>query len=207
MAKQNYEKFLKPRDDDCTSVKMVTEATKMILEYMKNFAEGLNELNEEIRFLMERVEKLEKGMGVKSKRKGKKQKEMPAFSLPHPPSVSYGVNDDRTESIDPFEGSFTPPRGESQELKSELRSVLAGGIKLKSVEEGKREERRGVPSPVYEDFKKTNQPMITDNVYAPPPIESKKEIKNRKKKKKSDDKATTKLREALARDLENAFGK
>ena len=207
MAKQNYGKYLKPRDDDCTSVKMVTEATKMILEYMKNFAEGLNELNEDIRFLMERVEKLEKRMGVKSKRKRKKQKERTAFSLPSPPSVSYGVDDDSSELIDSFEGSYTPPGGESPELKSELRSVLARGVKLKSVEEGKREELRGVPSTIYEDFKQANQPMITDNVYAPPPIESKKEIKNKKKKKKADDKATTKLREALARDLENAFGK
>ena len=75
MARQSYDKYLKTRDDDCTSVKMVTEATKSILQYIKSFAEGLNELNEEIRFLMERVERLERGMGVKAKGKRKKLKE------------------------------------------------------------------------------------------------------------------------------------
>ncbi|MHA2239385.1 MAG: hypothetical protein ACXAB2_13645, partial [Candidatus Hodarchaeales archaeon] len=67
MAKQKYDKYLKAREEDNTSVKMVTEATKAILQYVKNFAEGLNQLNEEIMFLMERVERLEKKMGVKSK--------------------------------------------------------------------------------------------------------------------------------------------
>ncbi|MHA2176123.1 MAG: hypothetical protein ACXABI_14950 [Candidatus Hodarchaeales archaeon] len=203
MAKQKYDKYLKAREEDNTSVKMVTEATKAILQYVKNFAEGLNQLNEEIMFLMERVERLEKKMGVKSKRKKKKQKKGASFSLPPPPSVSYGGLNDEPAPVESYPSTLSPQRGEPEDVKSELRSVLAGGVKLKSVEEGKREHYQELQSAVFEEFKQTGRPTVKEKVYSPPPLDSKKQ----KKKKKADDKAVAKLRKELARDLENTFGK
>jgi hypothetical protein len=204
MAEQRYDEFLKARDEDSTSVKMVTEATKAILQYVKNFAEGLNELSEEIRFLMERVERLERGIGVKTKGKRKKQKNKGSFSLPPLPSVSYGEEENIAGPVDFSMNNYDAPRGEPEDLKSELRSVLAEGIKLKPINEGKREAYHEIRSAAQDDFRRNN---IPEKVFAPPPIESKKEMKKKEKKKKADDKATAKFRQALARDLENAFGK
>ena len=85
-------------------------------------------------------------------------------------------------------------------LKEELESVLAEEIKLKTVEEGKREEFKEKHKAVYEEFKQLNIPVTQNQSYSPPPTKT-----SRWRRKKEKIPKKVELPEDLAKELEKTF--
>ena len=154
----------------------------MILEYMQNLTEGISSLKQEINSLRERVEVIER-RSFDSRKSSSRLEAPPGLLNPH--KAEY---------------SSYPKFNQPGSLKEELQSVLAEGIQLKTIEEGRREELKERHEAVYEEFKQLNLSMTQDQSYSPPP--AKKSRWRRKKEKKA---KKVELPEDLAKDLERAY--
>ena len=149
---------------------------------MQNLTEGMASLKREIESLRARVEVIER-------RSFDPQKTSSRFEAPlgltNPPKVEY---------------TTYPKFNQPSSLKEELESVLAEGIALKTIEEGRREELKEKHEAVHEEFKQLNLSLTQGQSYSPPPVKkSRWRIKKEKKPKQVE------LPEDLAKDLEKAF--
>lgn len=83
--------------------------------------------------------------------------------------------------------SVSSKANQSKNLRDEIESVLAEGIKLKTVEEGKREELKEKETAVYEEFKQLGLPRIEKELYPLPPEKKSRWRRGKKEKFKKKD--------------------
>ncbi|MHA1971684.1 MAG: hypothetical protein ACTSW1_01755 [Candidatus Hodarchaeales archaeon] len=122
------------KDKDFATIQMVNDATKTMITYMKDLTSAIERLDSEIRVIKSRLDQLQGSntarppLGAPPPFKQSKKTSI----LPDPPKVTYSQPND---------------------LKSELETVIHGGIRLKSVEQGKKEELQELRSAVHAEFK------------------------------------------------------
>ncbi|MHA1213753.1 MAG: hypothetical protein ACTSR2_04755 [Candidatus Hodarchaeales archaeon] len=123
------------KDKDFATLQMVNDATKTMIAYMKDLTNAIERLDYEIKVIKNRLDQLQgssKHQSPLGAHRPIKQTKRTSH-LPEPPRVVYS---------------------QANDLKSELETVIHGGIKLKSVKQGKEEELQELRSAVHEEFKR-----------------------------------------------------
>lgn len=151
-----------------------------VFEYMENLTQAMSVIKQEIEMLRDRVETLE-------------------TKLLNAQATSIGIKRGPPVQQEPPRIKFSPPselKGPVT-IKDELESVLTEGIKLQTVEEGKRQQFREKQEAVHEEFKTLRSSKTKKDVFKAPP---KKKSRWRRGKKKE-----LEFPDDLAADLSEAF--
>jgi hypothetical protein len=126
------------------SVQILTETIKSILSYMDDITNRIKEFEVEIKTLNLRLDHIERNIAHTST-----APTAPA-ELPPLPQFPTSRTSQPPSGIPTLQG---PPR----DVKSELDSVLKGGRKLKSIEQGKHDQFMELRSAVHEEYKSTRK--------------------------------------------------
>jgi hypothetical protein len=134
----------KSKKVDTASVQILTETIKSILSYLDDITDRLKEFEVEIKSLTLRLEHLERNL-THSSVSPKVPPELPP--LPH---LESSRQVQRPHEANTYQG---PP----SDVKSELKTVLEGGRRLKTVEQGKHDHFMELRSAVHEEYKSSRQ--------------------------------------------------